>query len=344
MKRYDCNESNTDPRGRLRGQAWSVALLIAGANALGPLHASALCAQEYPAKPIRMLVGYPAGGGTDVTARLLAVKLAEDLRQPVVVENRPGASGSIAIEQMSRASPDGYVVLMIASSSVLQSVLRPKVLRSDLERDLAPVSLVTIQPFVLLVHPSVPARNVKELIALARSQPGKLNYGSSGIGGGTHLAGEFFNLMAGVKLVHVPYKGGSESVVAAAAGQVDINFASTTSALPLLKSGRLRPLAVTSTKRASLMPSIPTVAESALPGYDHSVWYGVLAPSGVPRDIVTRLNTAIRKAVDLLQTKEALKAQGLEPQTTTPEQFAALIRTEMVQNAKLIKVADLKAE
>ncbi len=319
-------------------------VLIAGAMALGTLHATHAAAQDYPVKPIRMLVGYPAGGGTDVTARLLAVRLAEDLRQPVVVENRPGATGSIAIEQTSRASPDGYVVLMMPSSSVLQSVLRPKLLRYDLERDLAPISLVTIQPFVLLVHPSVPVRNVKELIALARSRPGKLNYGSSGIGGGTHLAGEFFNLMAKVKLVHVPYKGGSESVVAAAAGDVDISFASTTSALPFLRSGRLRPLAVTSAKRASLMPSIPTMGESALPGYDHSVWYGVLAPAAVPKDILARLNAAIRKAVDLPQTKEVLKAQGLEPQTNTPEQFAALIRAEIAQNAKLIKLADLKAE
>ena len=300
-------------------------------------------AQGYPARPIYMVVGFAAGGGTDVTARLVAQRLSEDFGQSVIVENRTGAGGSISVQRVARSPADGYTLLMMSSSSILQWALQSRP-SYHIERDLSPISLVTIGPMVLVVHPSVPARNVKELIALARAQPGKLNYGSSGIGGTSHLASEFFNSMAKVRIVHVPYKGGSESVVATAAGHVDTNFPTVTSALPLLEAGKLRPLAVTSSQRASLIPSTPTLAEAGLPGYDYSVWFSMLAPAGVPKDIIVRLNAATAKAVGLPEMKEAFKKLGLEPQASSPEDLAQLIRREIAQNASFIKMTGLKIE
>jgi tripartite-type tricarboxylate transporter receptor subunit TctC len=297
-------------------------------------------AQSYPNKPVRIMVGFAAGGGTDVTARLVAQKISSQLGQSVVVENRPGASGAIAAENVARSPADGYTLLMVASTTFINSVLRSQ----DLERDLTPVSLVTIAPLVLVVHPSVPVRDVKELIALARTRPGKLNYGSDGVGGTTHLAGELFNLMAEVKLVHVPYKGAGESVVATASGQVDINFPSAPAALPLLGAGKFRALAVTSAKRSSLLPSIPTLDESGLTGYDVPTWYGMLAPAAVPKDIIAQLNAAIIKVVNTPEMKEAINKQGMEPQTNSPEQFTAFMRRQSGQIAKLVELAGMKAE
>lgn len=327
----------------MRKPRWSIFRLFAGIVACANLLVFDSLAQSYPVKPIRLLVGFPPGGGLDVTARLIAPKLSENLGQPVVVENRTGAGGSIAAEWVARSRADGYTLLLMAAAITVQPALRLK-LPYDLERDFAPVSLVASGAFVLVVHPSVPARNVRELIALARSQPGKLNFGSSGVGGATHLANELFNWMAKVNIVHVPYKGGAEVAVAIAAGEVDMSFPSVTTALPLLEAGKLRALAVTSAKRASLMPSVPTLDESGLPGYDRSSWYGVLAPAGVPKDVIARLNAAIAKVVNTLEMKESLNRQGFEPQTSTSEQFAALIRREIAQNAKLVKLAGLKAE
>ncbi len=307
---------------------------------VGQLLVSEAPAQGYPNKPVRMMVGFAAGGGTDVTARLVAQKLTQHLGQSVVVENRPGASGAIAAESVARSSADGYLLLMVASTTFINSVLRAQ----DLERDLTPVSLVTIAPLVLVVHPSVPAHDVKELIALARTRPGKLNYGSDGVGGTTHLAGELFNLMAKVSLVHVPYKGAGESVVATASGQVDINFPSAPAALPLLGAGKFRALAVTSARRSSLLPSIPTLDESGLAGYDVPTWYGVLAPAAVPKDIIAQLTAAIGKVVNTPEMKEAINKQGMEPQTSSPEQFAAFMRRQSGQIAKLVELAGMKAE
>lgn len=300
-------------------------------------------AQSYPAKPIRMVVGFAAGGATDATGRMVAQKLSAHLAQPVVVENRTGAGGSIATERVATSSADGYTLLLMPASGPIDSVLRPK-LPYDLVRDFAPVSLVVIGPYMLVVHPSVPARNVKQLIALARSRPGKLIYGSAGVGSSAHFANELFNSMAKVSMLHVPYKGAAESVIANAAGEVDLNFTSINTALPLLEVGKLRPLAVTSAKRSSSMPSLPTLDESGLSGYDRVGWWGVLAPAGVPKDIIAQLNATIAKAINTPDVKESLAKLGFEPQTSTPEQFAALIRSEIAQNAKLIKAAGVKAE
>ena len=307
-----------------------------------PLASGAL-AQSFPNKPLRMVVGFTAGGGTDVTARLVAQKLTPYLGQSVIVENRAGATGAIGAEYVAKSPPDGYTVLMTASGTFINSVLRAH-LSYDLERNLVPVSSVTTAPLVFVVHPSVPARDVKEVIALARSRPGKLNYGSDGIGGTAHLAGELFNLIAKVKLVHVPFKGAADAVIATASDQVDMNFPSAPAAMPLVGAGKLRALAVTSAKRSSLMPSIPSLDESGLPGYDIFAWFGVLAPAAVPKDIIAQLNAAIIKVVNTPELKEAINKQGMEPQTNSPEQFAAFMRSLRGQIDKLVKLAGMKVE
>lgn len=300
-------------------------------------------AQNYPSKPIRLIVGYSPGGGTDATARTLAQKLTDNLGQMMVVENRPGASGSIAIERVATSPADGYTLLMLTSNETVLPALRSK-LSFDLERDFAPVSTVTIGPMLLVVHASVPAGNVRELIALARSQTGRMSFGSSGIGGTPHLAGELFNQLAKVQLMHVAYKGGADAVLAAASGQVDASFASVTSALPMLAIGKLKALAITSAKRMSIVDTIPTLDESGVAGYDYSAWYGVSAPVNTPRDVVLRLSAEISKSVNTKEMKESFNKQGLDPQTSTPEIFAAFIHAEIVRSANLIKLTGAKAE
>lgn len=300
-------------------------------------------AQTYPVKPIRMLFGYTAGGAGDVGARLLAQKLSESLGQNVVVENRPGAGGAIADEAVAKAPADGYTLLYAAGSTTILPALRPK-LPYNVERDFAPVSMVVITSFALAVHPSVPVRDVKGLIALARSQPGKLTFSTPGVGSSAHFAGEVFKMMTDVKMLHVPYRGAPEATTAVIAGEVDINFPSVTGALPFIASGRLKALAVSSAKRASTLPSVPTLNEAGLAGYERSGWNGVLAPAGVPKEIIARLNTAIVKAVNTPEMQEAFIKQGLDAQTGTPEQFAAFIRGQLAQNAKVVKFAGIKTE
>jgi tripartite-type tricarboxylate transporter receptor subunit TctC len=317
--------------------------LIAGIVACANLPIADSLAQSFPNKPIRLYLGFSVGSAPDAIARLLAPVLFENLGQPVVVENRGGAGGSIATETVAKSPADGYTLLLMAAADTLQPALRAK-LPYDLERDFAPVSLVAVGTAVLAIHPSVPARNVKELMALARSNPGKLSYGSSGVGSSSHLMGELFNAMAGMNVVHVPYKGSADSAIATAAGQIEISFPSVVALLPLQEAGKLRALAVTSAKRASLLPSIPTLNESGLTGYDRTTWWGVVAPTGVSRDIITRLHAVIGKIVNTPEMKASINRQGLEPQTNTPEQFAAFIHGEIAQNARLIKLAGAKTE
>ncbi len=300
-------------------------------------------AQGFPVKTMRIIVGFPPGGSTDVIARLIAQKLTDSLGQPVIVENRPGASTAIAAERVATSPPDGHTLLLVASSTTVQSALR-KNLPYDLERGFAHVSLVAKGPFVLVVHPSVPVRNVKELIVLARSQPGTLTYGSPGTGSVNHLAGELFKLGAKVDIVHVPYKGSAQSSVANAAGEIALSFPSIPAALPLLEAKRLRALAVTSAKRVSVLPLVPTIDESALPGFDYTGTLGLSVPAAVPREIIARLNAAITKAVNAAEIKEAISRQGFEAQASTPEQMAALIRSDILKLSKLIEMTGLKAE
>ena len=327
----------------MRKPSASTLWLFAGIVACAGLPAFDSFAQSYPVKPIRMVVGFPVGVGSDTTARMVAQKLSEHLGQPVVVENRTGAAGQLATERVVTSPADGYTLLMMTSAETIRPALRAN-LPYDLERDLTPVSLVTIAPFLLVVHPSVPAHNVKELIALARSQPGKLSYGSTGIGSTSHLAGELFKFMAKVNIVHVAYKGSTESAVATASGQIDMSFSVITAVRPLVETGKIRPLAVTGAKRASLMPSIPAISESGLLGYNCPTWFGVVAPAGVPKNIIARLNAVIDKAVNTPEVNESLNKQGIEVETNTPEQFAALIHSEIAQNLKLIRSAGIKPE
>ena len=327
----------------MRKPGWSIFGSLAGIAVCATLSVFESSAQSYPVKPIRIIVGFGAGGAGDTIARIVAQKLSETLSQPAVVENRTGAGGTIATERVATSPADGYTLLIVVAPDAIQPALRPK-LPYDLDRDFAPVSLVAIGAYVLVVHPSVPARNVKELIALARARPGKLNYGSSGVGSSAHFACELLNSMAKVNIAHVPYKGSSEAAIAVAAGQIDMGMPSTAPALPLLEAGKLRALAVTSAKRASLLPAIPTLDESGVPGYDRTGWYGVSAPAGVPKDIIARLNAVIGNVINTPEMKETFNKQGLEPQTGTPEQFAALIHSEIAQNAKLVKLIGLKVE
>lgn len=315
---------------------------IASAACVGALAGDAL-AQTYPTKPIRILVGYPAGGAADLTARTVVPRLSEQMGQPVIVDNRAGASGAIAAERVATSPPDGYTLLLMPDAATIQLALNPK-LPYNIERDLTPVSLVAVGPYVLVVHPSTPAHSVKDLISLARSMPGKLTFGSAGIGSTAHLAGELFNLMAKVKIVHVPFKGGAASVVGAASGEVDMSIASVTPAQPLIAAGRLRALATTTANRSPLMPSVPTLDESGLHGYNCIGWYGLLAPSGVPQEIVSRLSSALAKAANVPEIRDAFHKQGRELQITTPEEFAALIRRDLAQRAKLVELTNLRPE
>jgi tripartite-type tricarboxylate transporter receptor subunit TctC len=304
---------------------------------------SAAIAQTWPAKPIRMLFGFAAGGAGDISARMLAQKLSEALGQNVVVENRPGAGGAIADDAVAKSAPDGYTLLYAAGSSAILPSIRAK-LPYDIERDFAPVSLVVITSFTLAVHPSVPVRDVQALIALAKSQPGKLTFSSPGVGSSAHFAAEFFNMMAGLKILHVPYKGAGEATTAAVAGEIDMVFPSVTGVLPLAAAGKLKALGVTSAKRAPLLPDLPTLDEAGVSGYERLGWNGVLVPAAASKDVVARLNTAILQVVNTPQMTEAFVKQGLEVRTTTPDAFAAFIRREMAQNAKLAKFAGIRAE
>ena len=315
---------------------------FAAASLVSPFALRTADAQDYPVKAIRIYAGFSAGTATDVTARLVAQKLSEALGQPVIVDNRVGAAGAIATELVVRSPSDGYTLLLLGSTDTIIPALRK--LPYDLQRDVAPISLVANGPQVLVVHTSVPARNVKELVALARAQPDKLRYGSAGVGSSSHLSGILFTLLGNVKIVQVAYKGATEMAVGTAANEIEMSFPSVPAALPLMDSNKVRGLAVTSAKRISVLPSMPTLDESGLRGYDRSLWYGMVAPAGVPKNIITRLHDLIEKAAATPDMRDALVKQGLEPETNSPDDFAARIRTDLLENAKLIKAADVKVD
>jgi tripartite-type tricarboxylate transporter receptor subunit TctC len=303
---------------------------------------SALAADPYPTRPIRMIVGFAPGGGTDLTARPVAQKLSDLMGQLVIVENRPGAAGNIATEQVARAAPDGYTLLM---GTIAALAINPGLygdLRFDPETDFAPVIQVVDATNVLVLHPSVPAGTVKELIDLARQK--SLSAGSSGIGATGHLSIELFNLMAGVKLVHVPYKGGGPAMSDLVGGQVHLVFATAASAIPHIKSGRIKGIAVTTAKRSSLLPELPTISEAGLAGFDANNWYGLVAPAKTPRAIIDQLNAEVTKILNMPDVRTTLLTQGLDPAPGTPEQFGAYIKSERAKWAKVIKESGAKAE
>jgi tripartite-type tricarboxylate transporter receptor subunit TctC len=289
-----------------------------------------------------MIVGFAAGGGTDTTARPIAHKLSELFGQQVFVDNRPGAAGNIATDIVAKANPDGYTILMgtIAALAINPSLYAN--LPFDPERDLAPVTQAVDSTNILSLHPSVPANSVKELVELAKSK--SLNYGSSGVGGTGHLAGELFNVMTGVKLVHVPYKGGAPAMVDLVAGRVELVFATAASAVPHIKAGRIKGIAVTTGKRSALMPELPTIAEAGLAGYEANNWYGLMVPANTPRAIINRLNAETVKVLNMPEVKTFLFNQGLDAAPSTPEEFGAYIRSERTKWAKIVKASGAKVE
>ena len=318
-------------------------LLQAGALLCGPLFAGCVLAQVYPSKTVRIFVGFAAGGGTDTAARMVAQKLSESLGQPVIVENRPGSGGIIATDLVAKSPADGYALLMMAAADSIQPAMRVK-MPFELPKDFSPITLVVTGAFVLVIHPSVPVKNVRELIALAKTRPGQLNYATSGAGSSAHLAAELMNSLANIKTAHVPYKGVSQGVVGVAAGEADMIFASVTAAQALIEAGRLRPIAMSTAKRSALMPNMPTLNESGVPGYDRTGWYGMMGPAGIPADVVAKLNAAIVRAVNAPNAKALFFKQGLEVETNSPEQFTEMIRREVEQNIKLARAAGIKAQ
>jgi tripartite-type tricarboxylate transporter receptor subunit TctC len=298
-------------------------------------------AQTYPDRPVRFVVPWAAGGGTDIFARVIAEELHQSMGQPFVVENRAGASGNIGAAFVARATPDGYTI-MLATITLATNPALYKNMEFDATKDFVPITLIAGVPHMLVVNPSVPAKNVKELIALAKQKPGKLNYSSAGIGSPFHIAAELFKETADVNIVHVPYKGGAPAILDAVGGQVDMSFANLVAVLPMVKSGQLRALAVTSAKRSSAAPDVPTMAEAGLPGYDFSSWFGVLAPAGTPHDIVVRLNKEIIKALKDPDVEKQLTEQGADLIASTPEEFDAYLKSETAKWGKVIHAAGIQ--
>ena len=304
---------------------------------------SSAFAQSYPTKPIRMIVAYPPGGGTDIVGRMMAQKLSENLAQTVVIDNRGGAAGSIGSEIVAKSAPDGYTILMgnVAPNAINVSLYAK--LGYDPVRDFEPVSLVASTPNILVVHPTLAVKTVSDLIALANAKPGTLNYPSAGLGSSSHLAGELLDSIAGVKMVHIPYKGGGPALTDLLGGQMQLMFATMPAAMPHVRSGKLRAVAVTSAKRSQAMPELPTIGET-LKGYEASTWYGVLAPARTPRPIVTKLHGEIVKILGVAETRDKLLLQGFEPVGGTPAEFGAYIKSEIEKWGKVVKAAGIRAE
>ena len=303
-----------------------------------------LAQPAYPAKAIRMVVPFPPGGTTDILARVAGQKITEATGQTVIVDNRAGAGGNIGTEMVAKAPPDGYTLLADPGSTLTINPSLFSKLPFDTLKDFAPVTIIAAVPNLLVVHPSLPVRNVKELIALAKARPGQLNYASTGAGQSTHLSMELFKFAAGIDMTHIPYKGSSPALVDLLAGQVPLMFDNMPSSLPHVQANKLRALAVSTLKRSPALPALPTVAESGLPGFEVSVWFGVLAPAGTPRDIVTRLNSIIVKALASADTRERLAGQGAEPIGNTPEEFTAQMQRDLVKWAQVVKNANIRLD
>jgi tripartite-type tricarboxylate transporter receptor subunit TctC len=300
-------------------------------------------AQSYPNRPLRFLVGFPPGGTSDILARTIGQKLGDAIGQQVVIENRPGAGGNIGAEAAAKSAADGYTIFMSTTSQAISVSLYSK-LNYDLVRDFAPVIQAVNYTNLLVVHPSLPVKSVKELIALAKAKPGQLNYGTAGNGTPPHMTGELFKSYTGVNLQHVPYKGGAPAIADLLGGQITIMFDNVPPLLPHVQAGKMRPLAVTSLKRISVLRDVPTLDEAGLKGFDSVAWNGVLAPAGTPKEIVARLNAEILRILGMSDVRERLSSQGADPVGGTPEQFAALIRDEIRKWAKVVKDSGAKVD
>jgi len=312
--------------------------------ALAALCASGAVAQPYPGKAIRIVVGFAPGGGTDIVARIIGAKLSETWKQPVVVENRAGATGTIGADIVAKAPPDGYTLILghVNSHGIAPNLF--KKLPYDAQRDFEMVAYVGYVPNVLVVHPSIPARNVKELVAIAKSRPGQMSYASSGVGSTQHLAGEMLKLITGIDIIHVPYKGSGPAVVDLLAGHVVMNFDTMPPVLPHIQSGRMRALAVTTPKRAGPLPNVPTMVESGLKGFEMTNWYGFMAPGKTPRDIVVKLNGEINKIMGLPEQKSRLEEVGTQLEPMSTGQFTKFLASEITKYAKLVKASGVTIE
>jgi tripartite-type tricarboxylate transporter receptor subunit TctC len=299
--------------------------------------------QQYPAKPVRIVSIFPPGGGNDTICRIVAPRLGEHLKQQVIVENRAGANGIVGSEVVARAAPDGHTITLIPSGHAVNATLYRK-LPYDSIRDFTPITLVGTSPLVLAVHPSLPARNVKDLVALARRQPGQLTYASSGVGGSGHLGGALFETLTGTKMTHIPYKGMALAIVDLMAGQVTMTFGTALSVTPHARAGRLRALATTGHARSPAFAELPTIAEAGVPGYEASLWYGFAGPGKMPPDILARLHSALVAALSSPDVRERLTGQGLDLQQNTPEEFAKLLASDVGRWAKVVQRAGIQAE
>ena len=318
---------------------------LAQALATGVLIACAGCAAAqpaYPAKPIRFIVPYAPGGGTTPLARLVGQRLSENLGQQVIIDNRPGGNTVIGTETLLRSAPDGYTIMLAADTHVLLPLLTTT--PYDPIKDFTPVATLSISERFLVLHPAVPANNLQEFIALAKARPGQLNYGSAAAGGTQHLTGELFNLMAGVKTQHVPYKGSGPALADLIGGQIQFSFNNPLSTIPYVKSGKLKAIAISGETRLPALPQVPTFTQSGLPGFDIKTTYGVLAPAGMHKDVLDRLSAEFAKVLSTPDTREKMVSQGMDPHLTTPEQFAALLKAEMAKYARVIKATNIKYE
>jgi tripartite-type tricarboxylate transporter receptor subunit TctC len=307
------------------------------------LAAAAAEAQTWPSKPVRYIVPFPPAGATDILARIMADKISGPLGQPVVVENRAGAAGNVGTELVARAAPDGYTILQLTVAQSISQTLYAK-LNYDLEKDLAPVAMIALVPNVMVVNPSVPAQSVAEFIALAKSKADQMNFASSGSGTSIHMSAEMFMMLTGVRMVHIPYKGSGQSLPAVISGEVPVIFDNLTSAIPHIKSGRLRALAVTTVERYPGLPDVPTMQEAGVSGYEATAWFGIMAPRGALREAVVRINSEVNKALAQSDVKEKLALQGALARAWTPEEFGSFIHNEIVKWAKVVKASGAKVE
>jgi tripartite-type tricarboxylate transporter receptor subunit TctC len=317
---------------------YSFTWLAVAAVLCGPAHAQG----EYPSRPIRLLVGVVPGGAADILARLLANRLSERLNQQVVVDNRPGAGQTLATELASKSSPDGYTLLIAASAHTIAPALYK--LRYDAVKDFSAISMVAMVPNILVMHPSVPGRSVKEFIAAARAKPGDLTFGSSGTGSASHLSGELFKLMTGVQMTHVPYKGSSQAMTDILGGHLKLSFPSIPASIQHIRSGRMIALGVTTKQRSSALPEIPTIDEAGVPGYEVSGWYGILGPANMPRAVVARLNRELTRSLQEPSVREILAREGADAAPTSPEEFARIVAADVAKWAKVVKSAGIRLE
>lgn len=337
-------ESLEHPLG-LNRYLFGLATLLTATLSAAQVHAQPAAtstASAYPAKPVRIIVGFVPGGGSDFIARLVSAKLTETFARPVLVENRPGAGAAIATELVAKSPADGYTLLIASAGPFgILPALSTK-MAYDALRDFDPITLIVIMPFVTTVHPSLPVKNIKELITLARAQPGQLNFGSPGHGSTNHLSGEMLKMMAKINMVHVPYKGVAAALADVMAGQIQVLSGDLTTLMPQVKNGRLRAIAVTSAKRSTMAPDIPTIAESGVPGYDTSGWFGMVAPAGTPRGVIERLNSEIVKGISTPESRQRLATLGGDVIANTPAEFSTFIANDHAKWAKLVAATGLK--